>query len=61
MPIKTNKMADISKCEGRGCGVKETCYRFKAEPNKYWQSYIKPDTQESGCEYYWNINNKASI
>jgi len=54
-------MADISMCEGKGCEVKETCYRFKAEPSKHWQSYMKPDIQGSVCIYYWDINNKASI
>ena len=49
-------MADISMCEGKGCECKETCYRFKATPSKYRQSYIKPDIQKGSCNYYWNIN-----
>tara|TARA_R110000782_G_scaffold138615_1_gene231165 strand:+ start:973 stop:1125 length:153 start_codon:yes stop_codon:yes gene_type:complete len=49
-------MADISMCEGKGCEAKETCYRFKATPNKHRQSYIKPDIRSGGCDYYWNIN-----
>jgi len=50
-------MADISMCEGKECAVKETCYRFKATPNKYRQSYIFPSNlQIGGCDYYWNIN-----
>tara|TARA_R110000782_G_scaffold218544_1_gene305932 strand:+ start:366 stop:521 length:156 start_codon:yes stop_codon:yes gene_type:complete len=49
-------MADISMCEGKGCDVKETCYRFKATPNKYRQSYIFPSNiQIGGCDSYWNL------
>lgn len=33
-------MADICMCTG-DCPVKEYCYRYMAEPNKYGQSYSK--------------------
>ncbi len=49
-------MADISMCEGEGCKVKRTCYRFTAKPSEY-QSYFTPSPiEDKGCEYYWNIN-----
>ena len=32
-------MPDITKCSGNHCDRKKECYRFTAEPNKYWQSY----------------------
>ena len=31
-------MADITMCTGN-CSVKESCYRYMAEPNKYGQTY----------------------
>ena len=46
-------MADISKCEGVGCNKKETCYRFLLPANQYRQSYIQPEAQNGGCDYYW--------
>ena len=49
-------MADISMCEGEGCEVKNTCYRFTAKPNKFLQSYVMPTVQPGGCDLYWNIN-----
>jgi len=50
-------MADITMCTGEGCEAKETCYRFKANPNKYRQSYFaKPPIINNGCEYYINNN-----
>lgn len=52
-------MADITKCEGTGCIVKETCYRFTA-PDGIRQAYfIKPPLETSlqhdgiTCNYYW--------
>jgi hypothetical protein len=38
-------MADISMCLGRGCKVKDECYRFTATPNPYRQSYMEFDNQ----------------
>lgn len=48
-------MADITKCEGKECTMKETCWRYKA-PKGYYQSYftespINKETKE--CEHYW--------
>ena len=33
-------MADIAKCVGTGCPLKETCYRFTAPSNEYRQSWL---------------------
>ena len=50
-------MADISMCSGDGCEAKHTCYRFKAKPCEYRQSYFTvPPIEDEGCEYYWNTN-----
>jgi hypothetical protein len=52
-------MPDISKCIGRQCELKETCYRYTSKPSEYRQSYfsIPPlEVNENGeqeCEYYW--------
>jgi hypothetical protein len=49
---------DITKCEGTGCELKETCYRFTAVANEYRQSYfsLPPNKSETECEQYWKIN-----
>ena len=47
---ETEEMPDISKCRGEGCGTKELCYRYIAEDNPEWQSYILPHPEE--CEYF---------
>ena len=46
-------MSDISKCTGKDCKVKESCYRFTAPPSEYWQSYIMPQVKDGKCEMYW--------
>lgn len=33
-------MPDITLCTGEDCEVKESCYRFTAEPNEYRQAYF---------------------
>lgn len=52
-------MPDITKCEGRQCELKETCYRYTSEPSKHRQSYFTSppltinENGEHECEYYW--------
>jgi hypothetical protein len=48
-------MPDISMCMNEECPLKEECYRFTVQPNKYRQSYgnFKPN-EEGQCVYYWN-------
>lgn len=51
-------MADISKCSGEDCPVKEKCYRFTATASEFMQSYFfePPLKIKDGvftCEMYW--------
>jgi len=50
-------MADISMCKDETCPKKETCYRFTAIPDEYWQMYadFKYTTY---CEHYWKTDFK---
>jgi hypothetical protein len=48
-------MADITKCSGEGCPLKNECYRFLAT-DSYRQSYFMtaPYNQETKeCEHLW--------
>lgn len=47
-------MPDIAMCKGKGCKKKETCYRFKAKPCPYQQTYMIPDAKN--CEHYWETD-----
>ena len=57
-------MPDITMCTGRDkitkepCPLKDSCYRFKATPSEFRQSYftespfiIEPDG--TSCKYFW--------
>lgn len=32
-------MPDITMCPGTGCPLRETCFRYMAEPSEYMQSW----------------------
>ena len=47
-------MPDITMCNGQGCELSSTCYRYKAEPSKYGQSYfVEAPIKNGECEYYY--------
>lgn len=49
-------MPDISMCKGTGCKIKDTCYRYRAIPNRYaqaWVAYYEVPTKD--CLAYWPI------
>lgn len=48
-------MPDLTMCKGKFCEAKNTCYRFKAIPDNYLQSYfLVSPIKKNGCEYYIN-------
>lgn len=51
-------MADITKCSGEDCPIKEMCYRFTAKADKHYQSYFveapgKLENNTFSCEMFW--------
>lgn len=47
-------MADITMCEGKGCTVKDKCYRHTAKACEYYQSYfLDPPGKDDKCKYFW--------
>lgn len=49
-------MPDISMCKNIFCPLNKTCYRYRAIPNEYRQTYgvFSPD-EEGKCNYYLPI------
>lgn len=47
-------MADISMCAGGHCPMKMECYRHRAPPNNYWQTYFShiPLDKDGKCDYF---------
>jgi hypothetical protein len=55
-------MADITKCKGTGCRVREDCYRYTA-PASEWQSWfaVAPvSDDENGCDMMIDTERKRN-
>lgn len=53
-------MADITKCKGTGCPLKNKCYRHMANTS-YWQSWFVEVPYKSGkCDEFWNNDAESS-
>lgn len=51
-------MPDITMCKGYNCPKKEKCFRHKAVPTEYWQSYFAEnpyDYEIDNCLYFIEI------
>jgi hypothetical protein len=46
-------MADITKCKGDGCPIKEKCYRFTAIADEYQSYFGNPPIKDGKCDMYW--------
>lgn len=54
-------MPDISMCMGEGCPMKEECYRYKARPSEYSQSYfMEVPYKDESCEYFMKFWDRTS-
>lgn len=54
-------MADITKCKGTGCRLKETCYRYNVKSDSLYQSYFaKPPMKDGKCDSYWEHKIKSN-
>lgn len=49
-------MADITKCRGDGCPIKEECYRYTAKDNSYQDYFTEVPFIEGKCDMYWGEN-----
>lgn len=56
-------MPDISMCADDKCPSRESCYRFKATPSKFlqsWGQFGRPDGDDK-CSYYWPVESKSQL
>ena len=49
-------MPDITMCKDHYCKLKETCYRYIADPS-YYQSYFvgSPKDKDGSCKHHWEV------
>lgn len=44
-------------CDGKGCSLKNKCYRFRAAPSEYMQAYFvrPPNITGTKCEHFCDV------
>ncbi len=49
-------MPDLAMCSGGACLLKEECYRHRAKPTEFRQSYFgTPPFKGDDCEYFYDL------
>jgi hypothetical protein len=49
-------MADITKCKGTNCPMKQNCYRYTAKEDEFYQAYfVEVPIKNDECDMYWHI------
>lgn len=46
-------MSDITKCDGKGCDLKEKCYRFTANDGFRQSYFAEPPIKDGKCDMFW--------
>ncbi len=46
-------MADLTKCKGDNCPLKETCKRYTSEASLYQSWFVEPPIKDGKCTMYW--------
>jgi len=46
-------MADITMCSGKGCKIKDMCYRYTAPKGMRQSYFFKPPIKDNKCEMFW--------
>jgi hypothetical protein len=54
-------MPDITMCDGQGCELKSTCYRYKAEPSMYQTYFTEAPIEDEQCDYYWEVKKNKML
>jgi hypothetical protein len=48
-------MADITKCKGTNCPMKQNCYRYTAKEDEFYQAYFtEVPIKKDECDMYWH-------
>ena len=47
-------MADITKCMGTNCPMKESCYRYTATDGMMQSYFMNVPLKKNECDMYWH-------
>jgi hypothetical protein len=53
-------MPDLTLCTNEDCQFTEYCYRYKATPSNYVQSYCRFEPGNDNCERFIPINEETN-
>lgn len=45
-------------CRGEGCGMKERCFRYLADPSHYQSFFMTSPNQGEECTHFWEVIRK---
>ena len=51
-------MADITKCKGEDCQIKEKCYRYTTNVSMYQSYFSESPIKDNKCVMFWGINSE---
>ena len=56
-------MVDIAMCKRSDCGKRKTCFRYIADAEDYYQTYMVIDKVDvdNGCDMYWQCRNGREL
>ena len=54
-------MVDIAMCRRQDCGKRLSCFRYLADAEDYYQSYITPPKCGDDCEMYWRVRDGKEL
>jgi len=59
-------MPDISMCADKTCTLRMNCFRYRAVPNPWRQSYStftsdSLDGMAANCDHYWDIKDATTL
>jgi len=52
-------MADITKCKGIDCSIKDTCYRYTAIESILQSYFMESPIKDGKCDMYWGEDAEA--
>lgn len=55
-------MPDICMCIGKGCPLKNNCYRYRAKPDCLGQIFFSvPPYKDGECDRFWDCTGRMKL
>lgn len=54
-------MVDIAMCKRKDCPRRMKCFRYIADAEEFYQSYIMPEHTGKDCEHYWQCRDGKEL